>query len=52
MVMLLNAIYNVQLLANINSEKTKITGCNILFETKIHIKTMKISSAVVAQYKM
>jgi len=34
MVMLLSAIYNVQLLPNINREKTKITGCNLLFETK------------------
>jgi hypothetical protein len=52
MVMLLSAIYNVQLLPNINREKTKITGCNLLFETKISIKAMKIGSAVVAQYKM
>jgi hypothetical protein len=55
MVMLLNAIHNVQLLPNINREKTKITGCNLLFEIimiKIHIKTMIISSAVVAQYKV
>jgi len=52
MVMPLNAIYNVQLLLNINREKTKMTGCNLLFETKISIKTMKISSAVVGRYKM
>jgi len=52
MVMLLNAIYNVQLLPNINTEKTEITGCNLLFETKISIETIKISSAVGAQYKM
>jgi len=52
MAMLLNAIYNVQLLPNINREKTKITGSNLLFETKVSIKTMKISSAVAAQYKM
>jgi hypothetical protein len=55
MVMLLNAIHNVQLLLNINREKTKITGCNLLFETlmiKISIKTMIISSAVVVKYNM
>jgi hypothetical protein len=52
MVMLLYAIYNVQLLPNINREKTKITGCNLIFETKISIRTVKISSAMVAQYKM
>lgn len=52
MAMLLNAIYNEQLLPNINREKTKITGSNLLSETKVSIKTMKISSAVAAQYKM
>jgi hypothetical protein len=55
MVMLLNAIHNVQLVLNINRENTKITGCNLLLETlmiKISIKTMIISSAVVVKYKM
>jgi len=52
MAMLLNATDNVQLLPNNNREMTKIAGSNLLFQTKISIKTMKIGSAVVAQYKM
>jgi hypothetical protein len=54
MVMLLCAIYNTQLLSQINREKTKITGCYSLFGImmiKVNILTMIISSTGVAQYK-